>query len=60
MSSPQAKPFWEAQGAERGMHRCLNFASSTLLGLQLLWQVYIEGLARGQGGSKRENLEYKT
>ena len=29
MSSPQAKLFWEALGQERGMHRCLNFASST-------------------------------
>ena len=57
MGSSQAKLFWEALGQERGMHQCLNFASSTLLGFQLLWQVHIEKLARKQEGAKRENLE---
>lgn len=55
MSSSQAKLFWEALGQERGMHQCLNFASSTLLGFQLLWQAHIEKLARKQEGAKREN-----
>ena len=52
MNSPQAKLFWEALGVERGMHRYSNFDSSTLLAIQILWQVHIEKLAKSQEGVK--------